>query len=414
MPPYIPGTGIFGAPDPEDQLGDGFRFSPSTHLALHQDVIYSSSENVELDERSDLDEEDRRDTAHNLRARMTWTPSSRVMAVVDARHRLRRREDLGSSTSTTAGTTRLAEAFVLFRNIGLGLDLQAGRQDFDDPREWLYDQNLDALRLMRQTQHLHLELSLSTTLDDGSRRDEDATNVIAYVSNRSARRHFAGYLIDRSFSERAERQRHWGLRALGSLRPGLDGWAELSFLEGERSGRPVDAWGGDLGLKWRAPGRRRFTLTAGLAYGSGGEEGLTDNRFRQTGLQDNNARLGGVTAIRYYGELLDPELSNLWVSTFGMGARIMRSTSIELVGHTYRQDQAATRLTRTRLDRRPNGLDPDLGWELDLIVGVRRLKHWDLELIAARFEPGDAFFDATRGDNGEGATRFVVQLRYRY
>ena len=38
---------------------------------------------------------------------------------------------------------------------------------FDDRREWLYDQNLDALRLIRSTTAYRLELSAATTLADG-------------------------------------------------------------------------------------------------------------------------------------------------------------------------------------------------------------------------------------------------------
>ena len=49
----------------------------------------------------------------------------------------------------------------------------------------------------------------------------------------------------------------------------------------------------------------------GWAWGSGDQEPQSGNNgtFRQTGFQDNNDKWSGVTSFRYYGELVDPELS---------------------------------------------------------------------------------------------------------
>ena len=399
------------AADLDDFFGDGFIAGETVRFGLQQDVTFSSRTNFELDDRDDTDideQDDRDDSASNIRARMVWSPKPRVAAVADVAYRARRRA-LGEGISETDNRTQLREAYVLFRGLGSGLDLQLGRQDFDDAREWLYDQNLDGVRLLGDSHRLHFELSVSKTLSDGSSRDEDATNAIFYLSNRGRRRHLATYVVHRDFgAERDETQSHVGVRALGRWTDRLRGWAELATLTGNRGARDVTAWGGDLGFSWSSRGPARVTLTLGLAHGSGDDGDTTDQRFRQTGLQDNNGRLGGVSAVRYYGELIDPELSNMSLSTVGIGGRIFNGVSIELIGHGYRQDVASTRLTRTNLDQQPDGIHRDLGTEIDLVIGIRRFERWDIELVGARFATGDAF------PEGDDATLGRLQVRYRY
>lgn len=399
------------AADHDDFFGEGWVVSERARVGLRHEVTFNSRRNLELDGRDDIDideRDDRDDAGTTLRARLVWAPRPRLGSLVDLRHRVQRRE-LGGAFHDTESRVWLGEAYLLFREIGFGFDLQLGRQDFDDSREWLYDQNLDGLRLFRDAGRLHFELSMSTTLSDGSSRDQEATNTIFYVSNRGRRRHLAAYVVHRDFgARRDETQSHLGARAIGRVTDNLRGWAELSALTGNRGQRDVAAWGGDLGLSWASSAPSRLTLTAGVAHGSGDDGGSRDRRFRQTGLQDNNARLGGVTAVRYYGELMAPELSNMTISTIGISRRVSKGISVELIGHSYRQDIASPRLTRTNFDQRPDGIHPNLGTEIDLVVGVRRFRKWDIELVGARFQPGRAF------PEGENATLAKAQVRYRY
>lgn len=394
--------------DLDDYFGPGLVLSPRFHLGVQQDLNFTSRRDYQLDgDEADADDEDLDDASLALRARLAWTPSPRVSALVDARTRWRHRDSDETGAESDTRTT-LNEAHLFVRDAFFGTDVAVGRQDFDEPREWLFDQNLDALRLRRRLGLYDLDLSLSTTLDGGSRRDRDATNTIVYLSRPLYRRELAAYVIDRDFgSRRDERQTHWGVRYLGRIAGPFDGWLELARLGGHRDERPIDAWGGDLGIRYRGRRPARWTVVAGLARGSGDTGGGDDGRFRQTGLQDNNGVLGGVTAVRYYGELMNPELSNLEIATLGLGRRVGRRASLELVAHRYRQEVASRRLTNTDLERRPDGVSRDLGWELDL-VGGWRYSHWQVELVGAYFDHGEAFPD------GDDATLVKLQIRYRY
>ena len=82
--------------------------------------------------------------------------------------------------------------------------------------------------------------------------------------------------------------------------------------------------------------------TFGVAFGSGDNnrrDGV-DRNYRQSGLQDNNARFAGVTSFKFYGETVEPELSNLLIGTAAIGVRPTPRSSVDLVYHYYAQHRA--------------------------------------------------------------------------
>jgi alginate production protein len=151
-----------------------------------------------------------------------------------------------------------------------------------------------------------------------------------------------------------------------------------------------NAW--DIGGQWVLPGALRPSLHLGLANGSGGaRNGSQDRSFRQTGLQENKGRVAGVKRLRYYGALLDPQLSNLRIASAGAGLRFLNNSSAEVLVHRYRQPVASTTLVGSRLSPDPSGLARDIGREVDLFFALREWRHVELTLMLARFRPGAAF-----------------------
>jgi alginate production protein len=137
----------------------------------------------------------------------------------------------------------------------------------------------------------------------------------------------------------------------------------------------------------------RPSVTVAYAFGSGdgNPDDRVDRRFRQTGLQENEARFNGVTRVKYYGELLDPELSNLLIFTGGIGIRPTRRSSIDLVYHYYLQDKVSTSIRGAELDADPSGISKRLGSEIDLVVGYEELRDIDLKWVLGYFIPSKAF-----------------------
>lgn len=394
--------------DEDEEIAGRLRIGDTLVIGGQIEAEAGRRDNYDL---NDAQDRDRSDYDFNLRLEAIWTPTEDFYALASLRHAEEWRDEEDDPTLHVSDT-RLSEGYGYWRGVfGWGFDLQVGRQDFEDKREWLYDQNLDAVRLVRSTPDYRLELAAATTLSDGNQRDEDSLDLIAYLSNNSRRKHAALYAIDRSDQELSgEHFLHVGGRAHGEWIPTQQSWLELAGLLGESGGEDLGGLGIDLGSTWIPEAEWAPALTAGWAWGSGDKDpGNGDNgTFRQTGFADNNDKWSGVTSFRYYGELVDPELANLSIVTLGVGKRITRDNSIDLVWHRFDQVEAAGALINTNLRDQPNGVDTYLGWEADLIFGSRAIRYTLIELVLGYFEPGDAF------PGGDGAWLGRVQLRYRF
>jgi len=389
----------------DDQFGDGFRISDRLRFTTQVEARYKGEDNYNLD---DLRERDRQDTAASIRGRFVLAPSNHgISGQLEFRYTyLRVNDDLLGTLDTD--DTRLGESWVYLDDpFEIDFDIQAGRMDFDDRREWLYDQNLDGIRIYWTVGGWLAELSATTTLSKGGPRDENTNNFIAYVTDLDRR--FAAYIIHRNTDFLlSEKITHMGVRAFLEWPPEHESWLEISRMSGSSGNTDLRGWGLDIGTT-RNIGKRWY-ITASWAYGQGdgNTQDGTNSTFRQTRLQDNNGKFGGVTSFRYYGELMDPELANLHIGTLGIGYLFTERGSIDLVGHYYRQNKAARRIINSDLEQRANGIDRELGWEIDAIVGWRPVRAWDFEFVLGWFKPGKAF--ATRDD----AWVTKLHVRYRY
>jgi alginate production protein len=399
----------------DDDLGAGRKLGADWSIALQLGFESTWRENHDLDE---ADEQDRQDQEPSARARLSWTPSRKVWgeqlsAVLEGRVSGRFRTEDDEPDEWT-DSLALGETWLRWDRIGGSrFALVAGRQDFDDPREWIHDQNLDALRLIYAGERLNLELSASTSLaldESNSERDEDTHNYIAYLSNTDPARHLALWVVDRRDQSSDEDSPIWfGARALGKWLPRNKSWVDVALRRGYRDLTDLEGYGFDLGTTWSPRATGPVSFTASYAFGSGDADPLdgADQQFTQTGFQDDTAKFAGVTSFQYYGELVDPELSNLGIATIGIGTDLPERQSLDLVWHGYRQDVAAALTSFGRVRAPTNGDSADLGWELDLIYGCRAWDDLDIEIVLGWFEPGAAF------DDDDPAWLARAQIRWR-
>jgi len=304
------------------------------------------------------------------------------------------------------------ELFLFLPDVGAeGFHLQVGRQSIDEHREWLYDERLDAVRGYWERGRFQAEASVSRTprVLDG-RHPPGLTNLIGVLSFLPDEDWYLGaYVIDRRSNDiDAFSPFHYGLRSIAKYDAGLSHWLELSRADGIVANRRLQAWAVDGGVTLVADHERRPAVTLGYALGSGSRRtGDIDRTFRQTGLNDNNDKWSGVTSFRYYGEVFDPELSNLEVLTAGVGFRPTRRSSIDLVGHRYRQHVRRLGPLNSDLRAQANGRDAALGEELDLVIGYRGQEvTW--EVVGGTLWPGDGF------DRDANAYLLSFQIRYRF
>jgi hypothetical protein len=146
-----------------------------------------------------------------------------------------------------------------------------------------------------------------------------------------------------------------------------------------------------------------WTLILGSVRGSGDTD-PDDGRersYRQTGLQGDTES---------YGELYQPELSNLVVNLLGVEWAVSGGVALALLRYDYRQRVPANEMRDVSIELDLSGTDRDLGSEIDLVVTVTARDGLELRLTAAEFDPGRAYGAYA----GEGSSFFHFELAYEF
>jgi hypothetical protein len=356
------------------------------------------------------------------------------------------------NNGTTRGDAEFkrGESWIFWGDIlQTGFSLQAGRQNFREPREWWWDDDLDAVRLFYNRPFWHFEVGVAeqlfatSTLDDGIEAEEkDVLRILSHLSWTWASKQQLGVfflhqhdhssqepigsLVQDEFSDPIDGNATWvGLRTLNRISFDNVGdfhfWADGAWMKGEErifdfddsevegvsivediENQDFEGWALDIGLTWELPLSWEPSLTVGYAIGT--------KEFRQTGLHDNNDRFRAVSRFRYYGELLRPELSNLQIWTAAATVPFLHNSSVSVLYHYYRQVDAQPFLRDGRIGPDPEGINPSIGQEWDLVVALEEWEHWELEFVAGVFKAGSAY-----GENsGNIAANVEFKVNYNF
>ncbi|MGH8503567.1 MAG: alginate export family protein [Gammaproteobacteria bacterium] len=376
--------------DPDDPPETRIRLTPSLSFGGQLEIEYAFQTNLDLD---DATEDDLSALEPGMSLAFSFDPNSYLQTFVDF---TLSEELFFEDPEQQEDRTKLEseQAYVLFKNLlNDRLALQLGRQRFEDERQWLYDEELDAVRMFFRFSGFLFEASASQgglvdkdLLNDDE--EEQTNNYIAYATYPIAEElNAAAYVVvrdDRSLEN--DSPMLFGIHSGGELSDGLEYWLEGAYARGRDGSNMVRGYGFDLGSKYEFYLPLQPSITLGYAFGTGdgNPDDEVDRSFRQTGLQNNE------DDFKYYGELLDPELSNLAIFTIGAGITPTAQSFVDLVYHDYRQHKAADSLREASIDAEPNGLSKDLGTEIDLIIGYEQ-RRLDLALDLGYFIPGQAF-----------------------
>lgn len=349
------------------------------------------------------------------------------------------------------------EAWIHFdRPFSLPLSVQIGRQNFAEQREWWWDDDLDSIRVSYSTPRIRAFVAVAEEIGrvvlNDDHRDAEDENVLRVLSNLNWR-FTSEFMLDLFFlyeddhsdqqtlgqivpfykEDEVDAELFWfGTRFSGEfdIRNTFEAayWIDWALVRGDetqfefddiddlrifveskrsfdRSGEAVDVGTSVRWVNSRIGFLQEPTLTIGFAWGSGTDGGI--NGFKETGLNDNNWRFNGVDRFRYYGELTDPKLENLSVSTLALGFRFWTESSVEILHHNYTQVDKSL-IHELRVDPNTNGRSHDIGHEIDVVVGIEEWQNWEFEFVSAYFMPGDAF------DEKDNAWQLSFKLNYNF
>ncbi|MEW5794831.1 MAG: alginate export family protein [Candidatus Zixiibacteriota bacterium] len=380
-------------------MSDGVIVNKNVHLSAEYRQDLLSESDYDLSSTFDSDESN---TQFDFRARALgfWTPQIGTHAEFRLRKRVLFMHE--HDRFPDYAKVQVIELYALLRNFVVpGLAFKIGRQEFDDRREWLFDTYMDAARVYyygvpgivvqaAYIDHIHpISTKYDTWRDVYAKIDLEITdvNVVSAV------------VISRTDSDELRNREPvwWGGRYHGEVSY-LEPWLDAAVIKGTDKGRDLDAWAVDAGTVVRFPvPDLEPTLTISYAVGSGDDNrgDDIDHRFRQTGYEDNFDKAGGVVDFPYYGSVLNPELSNLKITTVGAGIQPVKGGSIDVIYHVYSQHFADDDMKGTDLvapPALPNGDSPDLGSALDIILGSPKLwDHLRLSAVIGFLYPGPGF-----------------------
>ncbi len=329
-----------------------------------------------------------------------YRPAPRFQAFLNATLAgdVRREENAADERGVQA---EIEEAFVVVKDGDDGrLFLQAGRQPFDDDRQWLYDTNLDGVRAFYRQRLLTFELAAARARGAGfdpksAQSGNGSDHYLArgtYAPDEESE--FSVYLLSRQDrpGRQAARPIFFGLHADGEVLSGVDSWLEIGAVGGRDGEKKIRGIGFDVGatIESEHPFSPALSLDYAFGTGDGHPTDGVDRNFRQTGLHENDGAFSGLTRFKYYGEVFDPTLSNLGIASVGVGLRPDEAWSIDWVYHLYRQHRAVPVLRDAGIEINPNGRSLNLGSEIDMIVGGETARiEW--KWVIGYFMPGSAF-----------------------
>ncbi len=398
---------VRGGFNPDDPPEANIKLLPYLSFGAQLEFEYEYQRNADLDTGND---EDFSTIEPALVAALSFDPSRYFQAYLAMKLAGEFEIEDGRSVKDRA-TLEVELAYILLKELwGERLAFQIGRQRFEDERQWLFDDELDGARAFLYFYGIDAQFSVTRGgIVDKDLINKDAgdktNNYITYWTyNFSEDTNAAAYFVFRDNTEDEEESAiTFGVHSDGDFTESLGYWLELAYAFGTHDGSNIEGIGFDIGSTYAFDMTPEPSVT--LAYAFGGKN------FMQTGLQGNESDFNGAADFLYYGQLFDPELSNMSIFTAGIGVNPTEETSsIELVYHYYIQTEARDSLADTGIDADPDGRNKSLGSEIDLVLGYEDEESgFAAALVLGYFIPGIAF--APDSENGFLAN---LTLEYRF
>ena len=307
----------------------------------------------------------------------------------------------GGNNQSSKTEFQLRRGYIFWRDFLIhDFDAQVGRQRLKDKREWYYDETLDAFRIIYKANPYELQFSVSSNFIDPEDDSERQINYILHAAYHYAKKeNLSLYNILRQDRRDGDLNlSFYGVSWRGRpFNHNQRVWLNVAFSDGKKVFTGDKGFGFDLSYTTLLDYFLKPSVTVGFAYGS--------KNFQQTGLQDNNARYDGTVKFKYYGQVFDPELSNLIIPTVGLGFRPEKESSIQFIYHYFAQVSKTDKLTDTDIDEDPSGDSRDIGHEVDIIVGKIFNDFIITSVKTGVFIPGNAF------PNGDPAILGEIELR---
>jgi hypothetical protein len=282
-------------------------------------------------------------------------------------------------------------------------DILIGRKKTKDFRSWWYDMPLDEIKLFSENYLLTYELIFATRLNDKTFIADSLKSNIKYsrflIFHTNYEYFYKNnvdfyYMYESLHPKTIKRKAYFlGLRAYGDYK-NLFYWADFGYsknIDTDKSGIGLD-----IGIK--AP-VRSFYVAGSFAFGS--------SNFIQPYISSNYSDfLQKSFSFKYYGNVLYPNLENLYISSFYVLKPLDENKTLIASFHNYRQDVLRKVTFNQNYFYPTNGKSKSIGNEIDVVYQFLKTRFKKLKIGGGYFFGGNAF------SGRKNAYRFFVSYRY--
>lgn len=404
--------------DPDDPPETTIPIGPYLTFGAQLELEYQLFENLVSE---DTDDTDYSVLEPGLTVAFSFDPSPHFQAFLESKIARQISFDTEGSSEDSL-SLEIDQIYVMLKDlVDSGLSVQAGRQRFEDEREWLYDVELDAVRMIYEISDLSFEAAVSrlniVDRDLLNSDEKEKINNYEFYARYEKETEEIETILGAYFLCRDDRTDEnnspvfMGFSGSGDATESIGYWLEAAYVFGEEGGSDISAFGFDVGGMYQFDLPFEPTVTLGYAFGSGDShpEDGTDSNFRQSGFQSNEGSFNGAADFKYYGEVFDPEISNLSIFTSGFGVNPTEQSSIDIVYHYYLQNKSSEQIRDSQFSLEPDGQSTKLGNEYDLILGFENENKFEAAVKFGLFVPGSAFDSDT-----ENIFTMKIEVQYEF
>ena len=275
-PPQSGQASVVSKFDPDEPPETIIRLAPFLMFGGQIELEYGLERNLDLNSAQD---EDLSTIEPGLALAFSFEPSEYLHSFFNVKLGWELFLDEGVKKDDKA-IIEVEQAYLFLKDLfGGRLSFQVGRQRYDDERQWLYDEELDAARSFYKFSEFSIELSASRknladrdllNPDKGERINNYVMNGIYKHEEEERETIAAAYVFARDDrSDKEESPVFLGIHGEGDANDNLGYWLELAYVVGKEGSDKIRGFGFDLGSTYVLDLPLEPSVILGYAFGTG-------------------------------------------------------------------------------------------------------------------------------------------------
>ena len=296
------------------------------------------------------------------------------------------------------------QSYELFDN---RVNFLLGRKQLVDARSWWIDKPMDAIGIFNLHDLYRYEiyaggrLSNSTLFSNDTSLETDLKHtkfIMAHFDDEwYYLNHISFFVLKEKTTLRSNKKdMHWfGMRLFGDRdineKDKMIYWIDTGINNGKYNYLSKKGFAYDVGILYK----KDIKYSVGLSYATASKE------YKQSIFADNKSKfLQNDIKFRYYGEFLNPELTNISILSIYATYKPSIEKTYILSLHNYKQNSFSNVLHTTSYIIPTNNMQKNVGQEVDLLYQYQLSLRYKYKITFSYFKGGSAFNQVAEKKDG--------------